>query len=411
MRAAVALAAAQLAGIRPAAGCTNVTDDKKDISPTAAAALVAGAIARYTDPASKDGFATWSYGCGIIMDAMLRAAKAQPAGGAAWGALASAKLDAWLADTSSNAYKVAHGETVPWGRSIGDNIGLYPIAYLARAELGLGSNATLDRYIADQVAQRYILGWQERWTDGTISRSVVGSWPGEKSDATNASIVWGDDAFMGLTLAARLAAADPTAPAAGRYRDFVAEQQPLFRARLEGPGGLYYHAQNAADGHYSCCLWSRANGWTLMSHVEALAALDPAGHPGAAAALDALRAHAAAFKAAQDTDDGRVHQLMNDSSSFHETSGTAMYIYSVGTAVLRGWLPRADYDASLRLAWDGLTRAIQHDGEVTGICNGFGIHADAAAYEAAGCDYTHSSPGLGSVLRATLTMADYLAAA
>eukprot|EP00937_MAST-01D_sp_MAST-1D-sp2_P004855 g4855.t1 len=153
----------------------------------------------------------------------------------------------------------------------------------------------------------------------------------------------------------------------------------------------------------------------MMAHVEVLDGLegDRAGASAASfnATLAALAAHAAGVAAAQPAapaDDGRWHQLLNDSSTYRETSCTAMFTFALATAVQRGWLPRAAYDGTIRRGWSGLLHAVQANGTVAGICNGFGIHADAGAYSRCKTDYHGSAPGLGSVLRAAAAMHEYL---
>ena len=72
--------------------------------------------------------------------------------------------------------------------------------------------------------------------------------------------------------------------------------------------GLFHHGYDDATKQYSCCAWGRANGWLMMSHVEALRII-PASHPQYATALAIFQAHAAALAAVQDKADGRWHQV------------------------------------------------------------------------------------------------------
>ena len=53
----------------------------------------------------------------------------------------------------------------------------------------------------------------------------------------------------------------------------------------------------------------------------------------------------------------------------------------------------------------GLATQIRTNGVVTGICDGFGIHAFESSYESAPTLYSRSEPGLGSVLKAAVLMA------
>ena len=505
-----------------------------DPSPAAVFALVGSAITNATKThgcitrnRSDHGcsFGEWSYGDAII-NAELIAARA--ALGLDFRAFTDAKLDYWTATPGAVGYNLTHNISMPWGPSIGDKVGLYPIAYLARglaaeaiscesgsaatagtrpgqdyasvkmdAATGLAprdceaiccadaacktwvfvpdglypsrpagtfcwlkaaaiplsaptcdngkpgcvsgvvnrtrtggagrqeggvSASNADVALALGAARRYILQWPRRWADGAISRDTGDKWPGEAD--FHANFIWGDDAFMGLTLVSRLAAAgaveDPLELA--EFRDFAAEQHRLLSAHLvDGPGGegLYFHGFNAADRHFSCCKWGRANGWAMMAHVETLAGMAGGLEGGSDARFNAtlatFAAHAHAVRRRQptaDAADGRWHQLLNDTSTYLETSCTAMFTFAWATAVLNGWLDRATFDAPIRAAWRGLLKTVDAtSGQVAGICNGFGIHADADAYSKCSTDYFGSSPGLGSVLRAARAMHEYELAA
>merc|ERR1719468_1043381 len=82
-----------------------------------------------------------------------------------------------------------------------------------------------------------------------------------------------------------------------KYARFIAEQHPLFVGHLRDvDDGVYFHGYNARLGQPSCCKWGRANGWTLMTHVEVLRALLSSSWDGAAVAaadvLDRFQRHA-----------------------------------------------------------------------------------------------------------------------
>ena len=151
----------------------------------------------------------------------------------------------------------------------------------------------------------------------------------------------------------------------------------------------------------------------MTAHVEVLAALSSGGAGTAApskefaAALRIFQSHAAAIARVQSAD-GRWHNLLNDSSTWLETSGTAMFTHSMSVGVLNGWLQRAKYEPVLEKAWKGVSAAITTTGQVGGIIGGCGIQANAAAYNHSessqnGAGYWSSSPGLGSVIRAAVS--------
>jgi hypothetical protein len=240
------------------------------LTPDAVARLVADHIT--TDKAASAEFGKWTYGCGIIVDALLKVTEVVP--GLDYMHWVNPVLDNFTSTQTENGYKIVHGEPIPFGRSIGDVVGLYPIAYLHRATYYSNHtkpssyNISEDQFISKEVASLYILPWPTRWTDSTISRDYQGHWPKEK-DTGEHQYVWGDDAFMGLTLASRLLQTDLLDSATKQsYADFLAKQSLLATAHLadanghgEANDGLYYHGQNAKNGDFTCCKWGRANGF------------------------------------------------------------------------------------------------------------------------------------------------------
>ena len=110
----------------------------------------------------------------------------------------------------------------------------------------------------------------------------------------------------------------------------------------------------------------------MTAHVEVLAALSSGGAGTAApskefaAALRIFQSHAAAIARVQSAD-GRWHNLLNDSSTWLETSGTAMFTHSMSVGVLNGWLQRAKYEPVLKKAWAGLTTTLTPTGQVGGV--------------------------------------------
>jgi len=218
-----------------------------------------------------------------------------------------------------------------------------------------------------------------------------------------------------LTLVSRLLQTDLLDAITKRdYADFIAQQSLLATSHLadaNGHGdandGLYYHGQNAKNGDFACCKWGRANGWTMMSSIEVLMALTAQKHPSLPSVRQNFVAHARALAKVQNSVDGRWHQLLNDTSTFLETSVTAMTVFALTTAIEHKWLDKSEFDPVIQKAWRGLSSAIKSDGTVTGICNGFGIHASSNDYIHCSQSYLGSAPGLGSVLRAAAAMRWY----
>ena len=93
-----------------------------------------------------------------------------------------------------------------------------------------------------------------------------------------------------------------------------------------------------------------------------------------------------------------------------------MFTHSMAIGVIEGWLSKQQFEPVLQRAWKGLAQTITPAGEVGGIVGGCGIQASAAVYNHSGCKeptcssgegYFGSSPGLGSVIRAAVSLARY----
>ena len=148
----------------------------------------------------------------------------------------------------------------------------------------------------------------------------------------------------------------------------------------------------------------------MLGHAEAMESMAkfPEGYPDEeknSRVKAIFQQHAAAFKASQG-EDGRWHQLMNDTKSFLETSTTAMAI----TALIRGVrgevLNKTEYAPVIERAWKGLVSTVLSNGTVTQVCCGTGIQPNAEAYYTRPTSFTCSGPGgAGAVLYAAVDLA------
>ena len=216
--------------------------------------------------------------------------------------------------------------------------------------------------------------------------------------------------FMGFTLAARMAVSKQQPDELG----WIVKQHALFAQHLQdSKDGLYYHGFNNDSQSANCCKWGRVNGWIMMAHAELLLALEALNVPKTSSefvgAVSRLELHAKGMFAHQ-SPDGRFYQVINESSTFLETSGSAMTVFAMATALQADhqWLPRAQYLAPLQKAWTALaTKAVdQSSGNITGVCTGTCIADTLAYYEARSTSYWGSSNGgVGSLLRAAAAMA------
>ena len=67
---------------------------------------------------------------------------------------------------------------------------------------------------------------------------------------------------------------------------------------------------------------------------------------------------------------GMWHQLIDDPSSWPETSCTGMFTFAIATGVKHGWLDSADYKACAKKAWIALAGYVDENANVKEVCEG-----------------------------------------
>jgi hypothetical protein len=207
--------------------------------------------------------------------------------------------DLAMQDPKRDAYIVLNNKSVVFGRNIGDKFGILGIRYLDRVMYGsVNSSYTneTDLLIASRIVEQYIIGWPIRLADGTVAREIgnCGKPPSAPNwmPTTTPNYVWGDDIFMGLTLATRMTR---LVTKQKNELKWILEQHVLFANHLQDTDGIYVHGYDKEKDMRSCCKWGRANGWLMMAHHELLLALEGLGFdkagPEFSGALQRLEIH------------------------------------------------------------------------------------------------------------------------
>jgi rhamnogalacturonyl hydrolase YesR len=311
-------------------------------------------------------------------------------------------------------------------RNVGDLMNLFPIGYLRRYNLN-NELYVNDLEVAKIAVKKYILPFPLRTFDGTFSRQ--GGFNFETFTAHNnnenyieknivAPFLWADDQFMGLTLIARLSTTDASSISTEeRFElvNFISEMQLRFINHIydHEHDGLIYHGTflNQSMKKFSCCKWGRANGWGAMSHMEVLKSMEQfPRHPNRMKILQSYRTFIDSMLRFQDQKTGRWHQVINETSTYLETSVTAMMVTAMATGIKFKWLisnknSLYNYTDVTLKAWNGLVSQITNNGTVNGVCMGTGIQDNFTQYNERGTDYWQSSPGgVGVVLRASVAI-------
>ncbi len=156
------------------------------------------------------------------------------------------------------------------------------------------------------------------------------------------------------------------------YIDRAARQMVLYLDTIQRPNGLFYHA---ADVPF---FWGRGNGWMAAGMTELLRSL-PADNPHYNRILEAYRTMMGTLKQYQRAD-GMWGQLVDDSSSWTESSCTGMFTYAMITGVKKGWLDKKEYEPVARKGWLALVGTIDAQGDVREVCEGTNKKNDRQFY-------------------------------
>ena len=133
-------------------------------------------------------------------------------------------------------------------------------------------------------------------------------------------------------------------------------------------------------------VWSEGLGWYALVLVETLADL-PQDHPGRAELEGIYRRLAAGLKRTQDPVSGRWYQVVDKGDrpdNWTDTSGSAMFTYTLAKGIELGLLDRAEYGPVVEQGYQGITAnaKINDRGllDVYSACDGVGVQVDYAHY-------------------------------
>lgn len=169
---------------------------------------------------------------------------------------------------------------------------------------------------------------------------------------------WIDDMYMIPLVQAQAFRATGDA----KYLDRAALTMTAYFDKMQEPNGLFYHGTNA---HF---FWGRGNGWMAAGAAELLRTL-PEDHPRRAAILAGYRKLMAGLLANQ-MDNGMWRQLIDKPESWPESSGTAMFTFSMVTGVKNGWLDGKTYGPPARKAWLALVGLLDENANLREVCVG-----------------------------------------
>lgn len=230
----------------------------------------------------------------------------------------------------------------------------------------------------------YVMKGQNRLPDGTLCRPEPEEWT-----------IWADDLFMSVPLTLKMGRLTENE----KYFDEAALQMKNFYKYLfDDSAGVCRHGWFSRTNQQSPVRWGRANGWIIWAVSEALLSL-PQNHPDYAAVKELFRKHINGIIGLQD-ESGMWHQVLNDKTSFLESSCTAMFITGISRAIRLGIIDE-EYSVNVSRAWNALSKNISSDGIVKDICRGTGIGFDEDFYRKRQ-RFENDPRGIGAVITAAV---------
>jgi len=157
-----------------------------------------------------------------------------------------------------------------------------------------------------------------------------------------------------------------------KYVDRAAKEMCLYLEKLQLENGLFNHA---ADMPF---VWGRGAGWMAAGMPLVLKCVK-SGHPHHAKILAGYRKMMAKLLECQRAD-GLWGQLVDDPTTWAETSGSAMFAYGMAEGVAQGWLDRGSYEPAVRKAWLALCARLDGYANLSDVCIGTNRQNDRQYY-------------------------------
>jgi len=180
--------------------------------------------------------------------------------------------------------------------------------------------------------------------------------------------MWIDDMFMITAVQAQAYRATGDTS----YINRAAREMVLYLDTLQMPNGLFYHAPDVPF------FWGRGDGWMAVGMSELLRSL-PKSNPNYDRIMKGYKLMMASLIKYQG-EDGMWHQLIDDPSTWAETSCTGMFTFAFITGVKNGWLDKKTYAPAARKAWLKLITYINENSDITEVCEGTNKKNDRQYY-------------------------------
>ena len=221
----------------------------------------------------------------------------------------------------------------------------------------------------------YIKEWSA-WVFNEMPRTEDGGLQHITTGIENKGQLWADTLFMTNLFLAR-------AGVILGIKEYEEESKRQFLIHIkylfDKSCGLWYHGWSfLRRDNFSAVHWGRGNCWYTAGVVDYLEMIDV--EPYLKQYLtDTLTAQAAALKKYQ-CPDGMWRTIVDDDTSYEETSATAGFAYGLLKAVRKGYIS-SDYRATALKALEAVKARIDEDGTVLEVSYGTPVFETAQEYK------------------------------
>ena len=206
------------------------------------------------------------------------------------------------------------------------------------------------------------------WIMHDMKRTEEGGIQHEHAELENDGQLWDDTLIMTVMFLAKYG------KMTGR-QDYLDEAMYQFLLHVkylyDSSTGLWFHGWSFHDrDHFAGALWGRGNCWITVFIPDFI---DIMGFCGAEKryAVGILNNQAEALKKYQ-APDGRWHTLINDETSYLESSATAGFCYGILKGIRMGYLGESFMECGKK-ALEAIVRNINEDGELAEVSYGTNV--------------------------------------
>lgn len=223
-------------------------------------------------------------------------------------------------------------------------------------------------YLYEETGSEKYLGICREWAEyamNSLPRTVEGGFQHITIDSDNFMQLWDDTLYMTVLFIGRMGMLE-------KKDAYVQESIRQFLVHLkyltDPVTGLFFHGFNF-DGlhHYAGALWGRGNAWYTAGLVDYLDMVElPEGVR--MFLISSLARQAEALSRYQD-EEGMWHTLINEETSYAESSATAGFSYGLLKAARKGYLDKRLAENGFK-GFEAICKRIDENGILSGVSAG-----------------------------------------